>query len=93
MKVLTNVDANHNYNQGDMNGFVEGGAIVEMDLQIFNRYGQLVFHSTDPNEGWDGTFAGDNAPTDTYAYATTYSYLVEGNTVQVTFKGSVVLVR
>ncbi|MEK0441920.1 MAG: hypothetical protein RL403_898, partial [Bacteroidota bacterium] len=59
-------------------------------MVIYNRWGQLVYTG---NEGWDGTFAGDNAPTDTYAYATTYSYLMEGNTVQVTFKGSVLLVR
>ena len=59
-------------------------------VAIYNRWGQLVYSGI---EGWDGTFAGDNAPTDTYAYATTYSYLMEGNTVQVTFKGSVLLVR
>jgi gliding motility-associated-like protein len=64
--------------------------VVNFSMVIYNRWGQLVYSG---NEGWDGTFAGDNAPTDTYAYATTYSYLMEGNTVQVIFKGSVVLVR
>ena len=64
--------------------------VVNFSMIIYNRWGQLVYSG---NEGWDGTFAGDNAPTDTYAYATTYSYLLDGNTVQVTFKGSVVLIR
>jgi hypothetical protein len=64
--------------------------VVNFSMIIYNRWGQLVYSG---NEGWDGTLAGDKAPTDTYAYATTYSYLMEGNTVQVTFKGSVVLVR
>ncbi len=64
--------------------------VVDFSMIIYNRWGQLVYSG---NEGWDGTLAGDKAPTDTYAYATTYSYLMEGNTVQVTFKGSVVLVR
>ena len=29
--------------------------IVEWDLQIYNRWGQLVFQSQDYNTGWDGT--------------------------------------
>jgi hypothetical protein len=64
--------------------------VVDFSMIIYNRWGQLVYTGT---EGWDGTFAGDIAPTGTYSYATTYSYLMEGNTVQVTFRGSVLLVR
>jgi hypothetical protein len=33
-------------------------------LQIFNRWGQLVFSSNDPSKGWDGL----NAPQGYYAY-------------------------
>jgi hypothetical protein len=64
--------------------------VVDFSMIIYNRWGQLVYTGT---EGWDGTLAGDIAPTGTYSYATTYSYLMEGNTVQVTFRGSVLLVR
>jgi hypothetical protein len=64
--------------------------VVDFSMIIYNRWGQLVYTGI---EGWDGTFAGDIAPTGTYSYATTYSYLMEGNTVQVTFRGSVLLVR
>jgi hypothetical protein len=64
--------------------------VVNFSMIIYNRWGQLVYTGT---EGWDGTLAGDSAPTGTYSYATTYSYLMEGNTVQVTFRGSVLLVR
>jgi PKD repeat protein len=64
--------------------------VVDFSMTIYNRWGQLVYTGT---EGWDGTLAGDIAPTGTYSYATTYSYLMEGNTVQVTFRGSVLLVR
>ncbi|MDA1269580.1 MAG: PKD domain-containing protein [Bacteroidetes bacterium] len=64
--------------------------VVNFSMIIYNRWGQLVHIG---NEGWDGTFEGDIAPTGTYSYATTYSYLMEGNTVQVTFRGSVLLVR
>ena len=90
LKVLTNVDANHYYNQGDMYGFVEGGAIVEMDLQIFNRYGQLVFHSTDPNEGWDGTFKGKALNPATFVYKIDYRLI---NGLSNSFTGNVTLYR
>ncbi len=64
--------------------------VVNFSLLVFNRWGQLVYSGT---EGWDGNFAGDIAPVGTYSYVNTYSYLMEGKTVQVTFRGSVLLVR
>lgn len=38
-------------------------------LQIFNRWGQKVFETTDPNQGWDGTFKGEPSTQGTYIYA------------------------
>ena len=35
-------------------------------LNIYNRYGQLIFESTDPSEGWDGKIGNDLAPISTY---------------------------
>ena len=64
--------------------------VVNFSLLVFNRWGQLVYSG---NEGWDGNFAGDIAPVGTYSYVNTYSYSMEGKTVQVTFRGSVLLVR
>ncbi len=37
-------------------------------IQIFNRYGQLVFESRDPFTSWDGTLSGGPAPVGTYYY-------------------------
>lgn len=37
-------------------------------LKIFNRWGQMVFETTDTNTGWDGTFNGHNQPIGTYVY-------------------------
>ena len=53
LRVITNVDKDFNYSNG-FDG--DGGSIASMNFQIFNRYGQLIFRTTDPNEGWDGTF-------------------------------------
>lgn len=42
--------------------------ILELDLKIYNRWGELVFHADQANKRWDGTFAGKKAPTGVYAY-------------------------
>jgi gliding motility-associated-like protein len=47
---------------------VRGFGIVKMDFKIFNRWGQLVFRSTDPLQGWDGYFQGRLQPMDVYGY-------------------------
>lgn len=33
---------------------------------VFNRYGQLLYKSTDPNKGWDGRYNGVPQPTGTF---------------------------
>jgi gliding motility-associated-like protein len=35
---------------------------------VFNRWGQKVFETNNPEEGWDGTFDGTLAPEGTYVY-------------------------
>ncbi|MFT6323046.1 MAG: gliding motility-associated-like protein [Halieaceae bacterium] len=37
---------------------ITGKVVEEIDLKIYNRWGELVFETTDPNKGWDGTFNG-----------------------------------
>lgn len=63
-RVLTNVDADANFS----NGFEEGGALAQIDLRVFNRYGQQVFRTTDVKEGWDGTYKGKAMNPATYTY-------------------------
>ncbi|MFP4061016.1 MAG: PKD domain-containing protein [Bacteroidales bacterium] len=48
---------------------VQGKKINKLiDFKVFNRWGNLVFETTDLNEGWDGTLKGKRLPTDTYTY-------------------------
>lgn len=35
---------------------------------IYNRWGNMVFETTDINEGWDGTFNGEQQPVGVYVY-------------------------
>jgi gliding motility-associated-like protein len=41
-------------------------------LYIFDRWGQMVFSTTDVNEGWDGTYKGKPLTNDTYTYLMYY---------------------
>ncbi len=48
---------------------VRGKGIIELlEFKIFNRWGQIVFETTDINNGWDGTFKGKLQGMDSYAY-------------------------
>lgn len=53
-----------------VNGFisVKGFGIGKMDWKIYNRWGQMIFHTTSTKQGWDGTYKGKLQPMDVYAY-------------------------
>ena len=42
------------------------------DINIFNRWGDIVFQTNNYNESWDGTFQGNNLPQAVYTYKITY---------------------
>lgn len=46
--------------------FTEG--IVDYEIFIFDRWGEKIFHSTDPSDSWDGTYNGVMSKTDAYVY-------------------------
>lgn len=45
--------------------------IARIELQIFNRWGEMVFHTSQVDEGWDGTYQGRLAPEAVYIYRAT----------------------
>lgn len=47
---------------------VQGYGIARMDWRIYNRWGQLIFHTASRKEGWDGTYKGVLQPMDVYTY-------------------------
>ena len=58
-------------------------------FQIYNRWGQLIFESTDYEVGWDGTYKGNPAPQGTYIYRLSYQNVFDETKQQ---KGSVMLI-
>ncbi|MCX8148781.1 gliding motility-associated C-terminal domain-containing protein [Thermaurantimonas aggregans] len=47
--------------------------ITRFSMQIFNRWGQLMFETDDPNKGWDATFEGKEVPAGVYTYLIKYA--------------------
>ena len=70
---------------------VSGQGMSDFQIEIYNRWGQMVYKSIDLSNGWDGTFKGKNLPTGTYVYKIkTSKYGLEQILVK---SGSVALVR
>jgi len=59
-------------------------------FEIYDRWGQKIFDTTDINVAWDGTIKGDKAPADIYAYRVTFKTYTG---VIIKRNGTVVLIR
>ena len=64
-------------------------------MNIYNRWGQLVFHSDNIDQGWDGTSGGTVCQPDSYVWIVNVGFLGQDIITQgnVKFKGTVTLVR
>jgi gliding motility-associated-like protein len=48
--------------------------VRDFELLVFNRWGELLFQSRDPDKGWDGYFNGRLCQQDVYVYKMTATY-------------------
>ena len=62
------------------------------DFTIFDQWGQVIFKTSDHNEGWDGTLriTGELAKNGTYVY---YVKLHDGDGVEIIKRGHVTLIK
>lgn len=65
--------------------------LAEIDLQVFNRWGEKVYETTDWTVGWDGTYKGVKQDIGVYVWECRYRFL--GETTIHTAKGNVTLIR
>jgi gliding motility-associated-like protein len=66
------------------------GNVISFRLQVFNRFGELVFSTTDPRQGWDGIYKGKSSPAGNFVWQC--SYHLEGSE-HAYQKGTVMLLR
>ncbi len=69
---------------------VKGFAMEAILFRIYNRWGQLMYESSDISEGWDGTYKGKAQPMDAYGYTLSVK-LLDGSTIKKS--GSITLIR
>ena len=71
------------------------GVYAVKSFRVFNRWGELLFERkdvtpNDPSQGWDGTFKGSIALTDTYIYQVE---VMCSNTEVLKYNGTISLIR
>ncbi len=62
-----NNDLTNDYFQVIING------AINYKLTIWNRWGELIFETNDPYEGWNGFHKGKKSPQDVYTYRVAFS--------------------
>ena len=41
---------------------------------VYNRWGNIVFETNNPQNGWDGSFRGEDCPVGTYSYKIVFKF-------------------
>lgn len=75
--------------KNDCFGIKFWGAITTLDFSVYNRWGEVVFHTSDPSACWDGNYKGIPQASGTFVYQ------VKAKTAcgDVYKKGTVILMR
>lgn len=68
---------------------LEPQCVSSIELMIFNRWGEMVFKTTDPYECWNGTFKNQPAIMGVYAYQI---YATSGDQIEIK-SGTITLIR
>jgi gliding motility-associated-like protein len=71
--------------------FPDNMKLSTYSLEIYNRWGELIFTSNNPKQGWDGTYNYSMSPDCTYSYQLRFTEV--GYSTLHRYSGNVVLVR
>jgi gliding motility-associated-like protein len=71
--------------------FTSGVDPYDFSLYVFNRWGQVIWESHNPDSGWDGTYAGFLCESGVYTYRIEYGNIK--NDGQSTLHGHITLLR
>ena len=67
--------------------------VLRYELRLFDRWGNLVFQSQTPGQGWDGTYRGTKLPQGVFLYTLSIQARDDVQEIQDTFSGDVLLLR
>ena len=67
--------------------------INSFDLNVFNRWGELVFNSIDPNAKWDGTYQGELLNSGVFYYFLRANVIDDNKNEDIFLKGNVTLIK
>jgi gliding motility-associated-like protein len=67
--------------------------IQKYTLQIYDRWGTLVFSTAQPDEPWDGNFNGSSLPVDTYIYHLALDYQDDYDSGSYQTSGTINIIR
>ncbi len=55
--------------------YVVGKSIGQFEINVFDRWGAVIFHTDNPALGWDGKVNGAEAPNDVYVWRMGYKFI------------------
>jgi gliding motility-associated-like protein len=67
--------------------------ITDFELRIFNRWGEIIFESHDPDKLWDGTYHGETIAPMMYAFVVSYKSRDFPYRDRVTRRGGIMLIN
>ncbi len=67
--------------------------VTDFKLLIFNRWGEVIFATDSPENRWDGTYRGQQAPPGTYTWKLEYRAVYYTDRPKVELQGGVLLLR
>lgn len=88
--LIPNAFSPNNDGHNDVFKIINFGPQTLLEFKVFNRWGTVLFKTTDPETGWDGMYQNKKQPLGVYGYLIRIGY-PEG--VVETYKGTVTLVR
>jgi gliding motility-associated-like protein len=70
---IPNAFTPNNDSRNETFGVVDNATLQFFSMQIYNKWGQLIFSSNDITRKWDGTFKGKNMPNGNYVWILNYT--------------------
>ena len=68
----------------------ESRYIMAVNMKIYNRWGELVYQTTNVDQGWDGTVNGKQAPMGAYIH---HTELTDDMGITFVKSGEIILIR